>query len=169
MASHYCRAVADRLRGRAAATAGSARGPELLADAVATFDRLGMPFDAAVCRLDWAEAAAATTRPPPRPSSGVWRSSTASALDRPLTGPGGCCDGSAAARLHGPVLRAVLSGREAEVARLVAEGLSNVAVAERLFISPRTVTTHLERIYRRLDIGSRAELTRYVRDRQLVT
>jgi DNA-binding NarL/FixJ family response regulator len=63
----------------------------------------------------------------------------------------------------------VLSGREAEVARLVAEGLSNVAVAERLFISPRTVTSHLERIYRRLEIGSRAELTRYVRDRQLVT
>jgi DNA-binding CsgD family transcriptional regulator len=40
-------------------------------------------------------------------------------------------------------------------------------VAERLFISQRTVTSHLERIYRTLEIGSRAELTRYVR--QLVT
>ena len=75
--------------GRATATAGGARAPELLADAVATFDRLGMPFDAAVCRLDWAEAAAGDEEGP-RPSSGVWRSSTASAHDRPLTGPGGC-------------------------------------------------------------------------------
>ena len=109
-ASHYCRAVADQLRGRATATAGSAQAPELLADAIATFDRLGMPFDAAVCRLDWAEAAAGDEEARPRPSSGVWRSSTASAHDRPLTGPGGCCDGSAAARLHGPVLRARSAG-----------------------------------------------------------
>jgi DNA-binding NarL/FixJ family response regulator len=60
-----------------------------------------------------------------------------------------------------------LSDRELEIARLVAEGLTNAAVAERLFISQRTVTSHLERIYRTLEIGSRAELTRYVR--QLVT
>ena len=57
-ASHYCRAVADRLRGRAAAAVGSMQGPPLLASAVAIFDRLGMPFDAAVGRLDWAEAVA---------------------------------------------------------------------------------------------------------------
>jgi DNA-binding NarL/FixJ family response regulator len=60
-----------------------------------------------------------------------------------------------------------LSSRELEIARLVADGLTNAAVAERLFISQRTVTSHLERIYRRLEIGSRPELTRYVR--QLLT
>ena len=77
--SPYCRAVAARLRGRAAGTVRQRAGrPERFAEAIATFDRLAMPFDAAVCRLDWAEAVGATTkRPRPRPSSGVWRSSTA--------------------------------------------------------------------------------------------
>ena len=50
------------------------------------------------------------------------------------------------------------------MAGLVAQGLSNAEVAARLFISQRTVTTHLERIYRRLGISSRAELSRYVTD-----
>ena len=50
------------------------------------------------------------------------------------------------------------------MAELVARGLSNAEIAARLFISPRTVTTHLERIYRRLGISSRHELTRYVAD-----
>jgi DNA-binding CsgD family transcriptional regulator len=55
-----------------------------------------------------------------------------------------------------------LSAREEEVARLVAQGLSNAEVAQRLFISARTVTTHLQNIYRRLDLPSRAALIRYV-------
>ena len=55
-----------------------------------------------------------------------------------------------------------LSGREEEVARLVAQGLSNAEVGERLFISSRTVGTHLQHIYRRLELPSRAALIRYV-------
>jgi DNA-binding CsgD family transcriptional regulator len=55
-----------------------------------------------------------------------------------------------------------LSAREEEVARLVALGLSNAEVAQRLFISTRTVTTHLQNIYRRLDVPSRAALIKYV-------
>jgi ATP/maltotriose-dependent transcriptional regulator MalT len=57
-----------------------------------------------------------------------------------------------------------LSGREEEVARLVAQGLSNAEVGERLFISSRTVSTHLQHIYRRLGLPSRAALIRYVVD-----
>jgi len=55
-----------------------------------------------------------------------------------------------------------LSKREMEVARLVAEGLTNIEIAEVLFISPRTVSTHLEKIYRRLGINSRASLVKYI-------
>jgi DNA-binding NarL/FixJ family response regulator len=55
-----------------------------------------------------------------------------------------------------------LSVREEEVARLVAQGLSNAEVGERLFITTRTVATHLHHIYRRLELPSRAALIRYV-------
>lgn len=57
-----------------------------------------------------------------------------------------------------------LSPREWEVARLVAAGMSNAKIADRLFISQRTVTTHLQRIYGRLGI-SRSELAAYVTGR----
>lgn len=53
-----------------------------------------------------------------------------------------------------------LRPRELEVARLVAQGKTNPQIADVLGIRPRTVATHLENIYRRLSIGSRAELTR---------
>jgi DNA-binding NarL/FixJ family response regulator len=40
----------------------------------------------------------------------------------------------------------------------VADGLSNPQIAERMFISRRTVTTHLSSIFRKLGVSSRAEL-----------
>lgn len=66
---------------------------------------------------------------------------------------------TATAESHGP---SALSPRQTEVARLVAEGFTNGEIADRLFISRRTVTTHLENIYRQLGISSRTTLTRYV-------
>ncbi|MGH3425126.1 MAG: LuxR C-terminal-related transcriptional regulator, partial [Nocardioidaceae bacterium] len=62
----------------------------------------------------------------------------------------------------------VLSARELEVAQLVAAGLTNAEVATRLFISPRTVTTHLDRIYSRVGLSSRVALTRYLADSGLL-
>lgn len=51
-----------------------------------------------------------------------------------------------------------LTPAERDVARLVADGLSNKVVAIRLFISPRTVQTHLTHIYAKLGITSRVQL-----------
>jgi regulator of cell morphogenesis and NO signaling len=55
----------------------------------------------------------------------------------------------------------VLSEREREVIRLVAMGLSNKEIAERMFIAVNTVMTHRRNISRKLDIHSAAGLTIY--------
>jgi len=51
-----------------------------------------------------------------------------------------------------------LTPAERDVSRLVAEGLTNRQVGERLFISYRTVQTHLVRVFQKLGVSSRAEL-----------
>jgi DNA-binding CsgD family transcriptional regulator len=53
---------------------------------------------------------------------------------------------------------ATLTRREDEVARLAAAGLSSKEVAERLFLSVRTVDNHLQRVYAKLGVSSRREL-----------
>jgi DNA-binding CsgD family transcriptional regulator len=59
-----------------------------------------------------------------------------------------------------------LSDQETSVARLVAQGLSNPQVAERLFLSRHTVDFHLRQIFRKLDVSSRVELVRLYVDQQ---
>lgn len=51
-----------------------------------------------------------------------------------------------------------LTPTEGDVVRLVAEGLGNKDVANRLFISPRTVQTHLTHVYAKLNLSSRVQL-----------
>jgi DNA-binding CsgD family transcriptional regulator/tetratricopeptide (TPR) repeat protein len=50
-----------------------------------------------------------------------------------------------------------LTSREVEVLQLLAEGMRNTEIAERLFISPRTAEHHVASILGKLDLGSRAE------------
>src|SRR6266849_4551721 len=60
-----------------------------------------------------------------------------------------------------------LTARELEVIGLVAQGLSDVQVAEQLVISPRTVHAHLSSIYSKLGINSRSAATRYAIEHKL--
>ena len=53
-----------------------------------------------------------------------------------------------------------MTDSELAVARLVAQGLSNRQVAERLFVSPHTVSSHLRHVFAKLGVNSRVELTR---------
>ena len=57
---------------------------------------------------------------------------------------------------------ASLSKREEEIARLVASGLSNSEVAQRLSLSRHTVKNYLFRVYEKLGISTRIELVLYV-------
>ncbi|MBP2706459.1 AAA family ATPase [Microbispora sp. RL4-1S] len=55
-----------------------------------------------------------------------------------------------------------LTDTERAVAGLVARGMTNRQAAERMFLSPHTVSTHLRRMFSKLDISSRAQLARIV-------
>jgi DNA-binding NarL/FixJ family response regulator len=57
-----------------------------------------------------------------------------------------------------------LSAREVEVLRLLSAGLSNVEIAERLVLSPRTVNAHLTNIYTKLDVNTRSAAVRFALD-----
>jgi ATP/maltotriose-dependent transcriptional regulator MalT len=67
-----------------------------------------------------------------------------------------------------PSYPAGLTTREVEVLRLVAQGLSDAQVAERLVISRRTVNWHLTSVYSKLQVSSRAAATRYAIEHTLV-
>ena len=62
----------------------------------------------------------------------------------------------------------LLSARELEVLRLVAEGLTDQGVADQLWISRRTVGQHLRSIYTKLDVPSRAAATRFAVEHDLL-
>jgi DNA-binding CsgD family transcriptional regulator len=57
---------------------------------------------------------------------------------------------------HQPEVR--LTPREREVARMVAQGLTNTAIAGKLALSPWTVSTHLRRIFAKLGVTTRAAM-----------
>lgn len=65
-------------------------------------------------------------------------------------------------------LRLGISQRELEVLQLVAEGLSNQAIAERLFVSLNTVKTHSSRIFEKLEVRNRTQAVERARRLRLI-
>ena len=63
-----------------------------------------------------------------------------------------------------PDVRGLLTAREREIAALVATGRRSRAIADELFLSHRTVETHLARIYRKLNVSSRTALAHLLQD-----
>lgn len=61
-----------------------------------------------------------------------------------------------------------LSAREQEVMRLIARGYTYKEVASELFISIKTVETHMSSVLRKLQLSNRTELTRWAADRRIV-
>ncbi|MFD8751578.1 response regulator [Kitasatospora sp. NPDC059577] len=77
---------------------------------------------------------------------------TRAVIDRLLAQPDRGADGAASERL------AVLTAREREVMSMAATGLTNEEIAERMFVSPFTVRTHVHRAMSKLDARDRAQL-----------
>jgi DNA-binding CsgD family transcriptional regulator/DNA-binding Lrp family transcriptional regulator len=60
---------------------------------------------------------------------------------------------------------AAMTRSELAVAQLAADGLTNREIAERLFVSPHTVNTHLRQVFAKLEVKSRVDLTRLATER----
>jgi LuxR family maltose regulon positive regulatory protein len=133
-------ACADLAEGRLAAARGDHdRARVLLEDAVDCFTRSGAPFEAAHARLELAACLLALGR-----AEAAERE--AAAAHRRLRELGAAT---------APPLPE-LTPREREVLALLAEGLTNRVIAERLVVSEHTVHRHVTSILRKLDVPSRA-------------
>ena len=67
-----------------------------------------------------------------------------------------------------PAWPADLTDREVEVLRLIARGRSNREVAERLFISTKTVGRHVENVYAKIGVSSRAAAALFAMEHRLL-
>jgi ATP/maltotriose-dependent transcriptional regulator MalT len=153
-------ARAERTLGRVLLADGRAAEAVVhLERALSRFRRLGMPLEAARSRLLLAHAFAREAREPAiaeaeRALAGLEElgaardADVAAAFLRSL--------GVKAARI-GPKRLGGLTRREQEVLELLAEGLSNPEIAQRLFLSRKTVEHHVARILAKLGVRSRGE------------
>ena len=145
-----------------------------LEEAVGLFERSPRRLELASALEDRGTqlAAIATVTPPSRCSAArspsTWRSGppgTRAACARRLRALG--VRRRIVAQGRSRTARAAITASELAVARLVAQGLTNREVAERLFVSPHTVNSHLRHVFAKLRINSRVELARLAGDHAL--
>ena len=149
-----------------------------LRDAADRLEGLGLPYQEAKARLRWAEVAvggSGSDRNASQTRSEAAAEARKASINferlgaRPLADRARRLLRDLGERLS-PPHRAItrdLSEREMQVVGLVAAGLSNKQIADRLYISPRTVTTHLQHVYQRVGLASRTALIRWALDRGL--
>jgi DNA-binding CsgD family transcriptional regulator len=153
-------ADADLVAGLAATRTGSEAAILALERAVAGFAGVGFPFGEGAARLALAEARAEAD-----PAAAIEAARAARDAFERL---GARAEADRAAELlrrlgvSGRSVQRVgdrdeLTGREREVLALLAAGLSNAEIAERLVVSPKTVEHHVGRVLRKLDVRGRAE------------
>jgi DNA-binding CsgD family transcriptional regulator len=152
-------AEAELARGSVAAAAGApGEAAERLGRAIELFTRYHMPHKAALAHLALARGLAST-----EPERAV--AEARQALDA-FERLGASRDADVAARLlrelgvggrTGPKLLGELSKREVEVLRLLGYGLTNAEIASRLYISTKTVATHVGNVFAKLHVRNRAE------------
>ena len=157
------RAEADRAAGTVALASGDRAGIPLLEKALAGFSGEGLVLDAAKVRM---QLAVAQRDESPEVAAFEARSAL-EAFER----LGARHSAAAAADLlralghaapPGPKLREKITRREGEVLALVAEGLTNREIADRLYISPKTVGHHVSRALTKLGLRNRSEAAAYV-------
>jgi DNA-binding NarL/FixJ family response regulator len=157
-------ALAATARGAVALAEGDTRAAlDRLRRARALWLDLGMPFEAAQARVLLARACRATGD---HDTADMELGAARSAYERL-----GSWSGVASVdRLLGarPELPGGLTPRQGEVLRLVAVGMSNRAIAAELVISEHTVSRHLENIYARLEVSSRAAAAAFAHSHDLV-
>lgn len=152
------RAHADLADGRLALAAGHPAAPDLLRHASRGFAEAHAPVLAGEARLALASALRTA-----EPGAAVAEARSALAAFERLGAARHADRASAFLRecgvrgRTGPRDLGVLSRREQQVLRLVADGLSNAEIAERLFISPKTAGHHVSSILAKLDLRSRTE------------
>jgi DNA-binding CsgD family transcriptional regulator len=166
-------AAAAVARGDAAVAPGAAEAAAHLDRAVSELQALGAAFELATVleRRGGHHAAAGHTAEAVRDLSSAlarydhldarpWADRTAAALTA-LTS-GGAGEAGAGEPTRSPALAALLTDAEMRVALAVGSGLTNREAADELFLSVKTVDSHLQAIYRKLEIRSRSQLAALV-------
>jgi len=133
-----------------------------LEDAVDRFDESGAPFEAARARIDLASVMAGLGRTDAAVAEVDRALAELTRLDARLemSSAQALCDRLATPRPASSTVTtrdaSVLTPRELDVLRLISSGLSNQAIAERLFISEHTVHRHVANTLSKLDVPSRS-------------
>ena len=147
----------DALAGQidsALVAAGARHARALARNDAAELSAVAMDFEAMGAMLLAAEAATSATE--------AWRGRREQRRANAMAGRAavflGQCEGSRTPGLVVGESVVPLSPREREVASLAADGVPSKEIAERLFLSVRTVNNHLQRVYTKLGVTSRAEL-----------